>query len=72
MKERYIEEFFLDFAIRKVMQEASAFPSWTAAIIVFYEFLVDLIYLDKKQAKKIQQYVKDVEPRFLGYLQESN
>ena len=68
----YIQEFFRDYAIRKVMINPEEQAEWTGAIEIAYLFLLDIQYIDEINAKRIQKYIKEEEPRFIKYLRKNN
>lgn len=64
----FLEEFFLDFIIRKVSVEAEMYIEWSPALKLFYRFLADIGYIQKPE--KIIMAIDTIEPQFMLVLRE--
>ena len=64
----YMEEFFVDFVLRKVSVEPHEYIEWPPAIRLFYMFLDEIGYL--KSPEKIIKFIDQVEPLFIKIIKE--
>jgi len=63
----YIEEFFVDHVLRKVMVEPHEYIEWPPALKLFYNFLNEIGYLERPQT--IIKLLDKIEPVFIKILQ---
>lgn len=64
----YIEEFFADHILRKVMAEPTEYIEWPPALKLFYNFLNEIGYLEN--AKQITKILDEIEPHFIEILRK--
>ena len=64
----YIEEFFVDHVLRKVMAKPHEYIEWPPAVKLFYNFLNEIGYLEIPQ--KIIKLLDKIEPVFIKILKE--
>ena len=65
---RYIEEFFADYVLRKIMVEPYEYAQFIPAIKLFYTFLQEKGYLD--DPKPIVELIDAFEPHFIEILRK--
>lgn len=63
-----IEEFFMDFVMRKVMMKPPEYTHWPPALRLFYTFLFEKGYLDNPKA--MIELFDDIEPDFIALIKE--
>ncbi len=68
VSERYIEEFFTDYLLRKVSVEPHEYIEWPPALKLFYEFLYEIGYLENPE--QFNQRVTAFEPEYLRILRK--
>ena len=66
--EDYLEEFFGDFLLRKVLVKPHEYTQWPPAIKLFYQFLGEKGYDSKLE--KLITLVDNIEPIFIEILRE--
>jgi len=64
----YVQEFFADYLLRKMLAEPHEYLEWPPALKLFYQFLTDIGYM--KSAKRIIKNLDRIEPWFLQILRE--
>lgn len=64
----YIEEFFVDYVLRKVVVEPHEYVKWLPALKLFYIFLYETGYL--KSPEKIIKLLDGIEPHFIEILRD--
>lgn len=64
----YIEEFFADHLLRKVMVEPTEYVQWPPAMKLFYDFLHEIGYLERPE--KFIKLIDEFEPKFLKILRK--
>lgn len=64
----YLEEFFMDYVLRKVLVEPSEYVYWPAAVKLFYLFLGEIGYLDNPEI--FIQIIDEMEPEFVEVLRK--
>ena len=64
----YIEEFFIDHLLRKVLVEPHEYTEWPPALKLFYNFLYEIGYLERLE--KIIKLLDGIEPNFIGVLRK--
>jgi len=64
----YIEEFFVDHVLRKVITEPYDYVKWPPALKLFYNFLNEIGYLENPD--KIIKLIDSIEPHFIKILRE--
>jgi hypothetical protein len=64
----YIEEFFVDYVLRKVMVEPHEYVKWLPALKLFYIFLYETGYL--RSPEKIIKLLDEIEPHFIEILRD--
>jgi hypothetical protein len=64
----YIEEFFVDHILRKIVLEPLEYTRFVPALKLFYNFLHDIDYLQKPE--KIIKFFNAIEPLFIEILRE--
>lgn len=64
----YIEEFFIDHLLRKVMVEPQEYIEWSPAIKLLYNFLYEIGYI--KSPEKIIKLLEGIEPYFIKILRD--
>ena len=64
----YIEEFFTDYVLRKVVAKPHEYVEWSPALRLFYQFLKEIGYFNKPE--KIIKCLDTIEPLFIKILQE--
>jgi hypothetical protein len=64
----YIEEFFADFVLRKVMVEPHEYIRWLPALKLFTTFLFEIGY--EQNPVRIITLLDRIEPHFLEILQK--
>lgn len=64
----YIEEFFVDHILRKVMVEPQEYIKWPPALKLFYNFLYEIGYL--RSPEKIIRLLDKIEPHFIEILRD--
>ncbi|MFO7889239.1 MAG: hypothetical protein R6V04_02755 [bacterium] len=64
----YIEEFFVDHILRKVIIEPQEYIMWPPALKLFYNFLYEIGYLNRPE--KIIKLVDGIEPQFINILRD--
>lgn len=62
----YIEEFFVDYLLRKVMAEPTEYIEWPPALKLFYNFLSEIGYLEN--ATTFTKILDEIEPHFIEIL----
>jgi hypothetical protein len=63
-----IEEFFMDYLLRKVTEVPPEYTEWPAVLKLFYQFLAEIGYL--KGPEKMIKFLAEIEPRFIEVLRE--
>lgn len=63
-----LEEFFMDWLMRKVMVKPPEYAQWPPAIRLFYRFLSEKGYLDDPEPILASLY--DVEPEFIAMVKQ--
>jgi len=64
----YIEEFFLDYILRKVYTEPYEYIKYPPSLKCFYDFLHEKEYLDNPH--KIKRLLDEIEPYFISVLRD--
>ncbi len=64
----YIEEFFVDYVLRKVTVEPAEYIEWPPALKLFYKFLYEIDYLEKPE--RIIKLLDRIEPHFIKILRK--
>lgn len=64
----YIEEFFVDYVLRKVTVEPSEYIEWPPALKLLYKFLYEIVYLEKPEI--IIKLLDRIEPHFIKVLRK--
>ena len=64
----YIEEFFVDYVLRKATVEPQEYVDWPPALKLFYLFLYNTGYLESPE--EIIQLIEKIEPYFIEILRE--
>jgi hypothetical protein len=62
----YIEEFFADHVLRKVMVEPNEYANWPPALKLFYRFLSEKGYV--RNPLRITGMIDEIEPYFIEIL----
>ena len=62
----YIEEFFTDHVLRKVIIEPHEFANWPPALKLFYRFLSEKGYV--RNPVRITEMIDEIEPHFIEIL----
>ena len=62
----YVEEFFTDYVLRKVMVEPHEYANWPPALKLFYSFLSEKGYL--RDPVPITDMIDEIEPHFIEIL----
>lgn len=62
----YIEEFFVDHLLRKVMVEPLEYTTWPPSLKLFYSFLKEIDYLERPE--KVIKLLDKIEPVFIKIL----
>ncbi|MBW2364535.1 MAG: hypothetical protein JRF25_05560 [Deltaproteobacteria bacterium] len=68
IKPVYIEEFFADYVLRKVIVEPHEYVTWPPALKLFYMFLKEIGYLERHE--KFIKLLDEIEPVFVEILKE--
>jgi hypothetical protein len=63
-----LEEFFMDFLMRKVMMQPPEYTQWPPALRLFYTFLAEKGYLDDPES--MIELFDDIEPDFIALIKE--
>ena len=64
----YIEEFFVDHVLRKVIAEPHEYTLWPPALKLFYVFLNEIDYLERPE--KVIKLIDKIEPMFIEILKK--
>lgn len=64
----YIEEFFVDYLLRKVHTEPPEYITWPPAMKLFYQFLKEIGYIERPE--KVTKLINKIEPVFVNILKE--
>jgi len=64
----YIEEFFVDYVLRKVAIEPHEYIKWPPALKLFYHFLDEIGYIENPE--RIIKLLDEIEPHFIGILRD--
>ena len=64
----YMQEFFSDYLLRKVLAEPYEYVQWPPALKLFYQFLQEIGYIE--DIEKIIKLFDALEPYFINILKE--
>jgi hypothetical protein len=64
----YVEEFFVDHLLRKVMAEPHEYLTWPPALKLLYRFLKEIGYLERPE--RIIKLLDEIEPTFVQIVKE--
>ena len=64
----YLEEFFFDYLLRKLITEPHEYVIYEPTLKFFYMFLQEKGYMDELESKGIIQIIDEMEPEFIGVL----
>jgi hypothetical protein len=66
----YLEEFFSDYLLRKLIAEPHEYAVYPPAIKFFYGFLQEKGYIDEVASKGILEIIDQIEPELIEVLRE--
>ncbi len=64
----YIEEFFVDHVLRKVIVEPHEYIKWPPALKLFYNCLYEIGYMENPE--RVIRLLDEIEPHFIGILRD--
>jgi len=64
----YLEEFFFDYLLRKLIMDPHGYVTYPSALKFFYRFLQDKYYADESESRRVIEIIDELEPEFVDVL----
>ena len=64
----YMDEFFTDYVLRKVLIEPCEYAKWPPALQTFYDFLYEKGYI--RNPERVKSIIGEIEPYFIQVLRD--